>query len=344
MSQTKRPLRRLTVSVLLGALSLSACASPEPTPTAHSPAQGLADAPDGNVTISAVNTVVNSYAQLMVDAPVNATTITVVPAQLAAMGLKAFDLVMLYQAQGALVGTTDDETYGSITNPSGAGRFELLGVTAVNSATGVITLDSLCSGLKNAYSAAGNSQVIRVPQYADLTVSAPGSIVPTAWNGSTGGVVALRARHVTVAANAAISASGKGCRGGAAVKAGSQAADTTTYISTLSSAGAGGGKGEGIAVQFANLFARGANSSGGGGGNAFGSGGGGGGNGGVLATWKGNGVMNLHAAADAMSWALDPAYSANTRTNEDGGGRGGYTQALATADQNATMIGPDSAA
>ena len=229
MNPTKRSLRRRSALPLaFGALSILACSpSQSPQPSPGNVQQTLNDAPDGNRTITTAGTVVNTYAQLTADVAANATSLTVDSTQLTAMGLAAGDLIMILQPQGAAIGTADDNTYGTIGTLNGAGRFEFIGVKAVNTGTGVVSLDTLCNGLKNAYTVAGKSQIVRVPQYADLSVSASGTIVPAAWDGATGGVVAVRARHLTVGANASVNASASGFRGGQTAMAGTAGTDTT---------------------------------------------------------------------------------------------------------------------
>lgn len=341
MNQTKRFLSRHSALSVLGSLALLGCsAGDKPDTDTVQVQRGLNDAPDGDLTTATPNLQVNSYARLTADAAVSATTITVMPAQLTAMNLKVGDLIMIMQMQGATISTTDDNTYGTIMNTGGAGRYELIGVKGVNTTTGVITVDNLCNGLKNAYSVAGNTQVIRVPQYATLTVNSPGSLTVPPWDGARGGVLALRARRVNLTASSQLRATAVGFRGGNPDKAGPSATDTTTFFSTDPTTG--GSKGEGIAGFFANHYGRGAEANGGGGGNAFGAGGGGGANGGSATGWKGNGVMASRNANDNTAWALDPETiaNANNRTNEGGGGRGGYTQAFSVMDESALTKGP----
>ena len=69
-------------------------------------------------------------------------------------------------------------------------------------------------GLRNTDTA--GAQVIRVPQYTTLTVSTGASIVAPAWDGTTGGIVAMTARDgVTLSGTGKIDVSGLGFRGGA---------------------------------------------------------------------------------------------------------------------------------
>jgi len=57
-------------------------------------------------------------------------------------------------------------------------------------------------------------QVIRVPNYNNVTVMAKGTFTCDAWDGITGGILVFRARSLTVDANGEIDVSGKGYKGG----------------------------------------------------------------------------------------------------------------------------------
>lgn len=345
MSQSKFPMRRRSLlPMALGALSVLACSQQVAPSQQQQNQQKLTPTSDGDKTIVLANQILNTYAAVTADVAAGAKTVDVDSAQLAVMGLKTGDLIMIMQMQGAQITTTDDETYGTImnpANPNGAGRFELVQVASVDVAGGVVTVDGLCGGLKNAYRADSHSQIIRVPQFDNLTVTSAGSINPLKWDRDLGigGVVALRAKHFRI--QGSIDASGQGFAGGQEqlplAKLGGTAA-VDTFVSEDDPT-VGGTKGEGIA-GYSGFYGRGASANGGGGGNGFGGGGGGGGNGG-LATWTGNGVMTVPAALPKFSdaWKLDPYYvDNNALSNEYGGGRGGYTQAL--ANQDATTRAP----
>ncbi len=324
--------------LIFGALLGLACSPQAASPLDPEKAQKTSSlAPDGDLTVNA-SQLVNTYAQLTAAAAAGAMSVTVDLTALATMGLQPGDLLMIMQMQGAQIDTSDPTTgtnYGKITSLNGAGSYELISVKGVNLVTGVVTLDGLCGGLKNSYSAAGHSQIVRVPQYNNVTVNSGAQINGQAWNGNTGGVLALRASHVTVLSGASINASTIGFRKGTAVNAGNPANDISLFASANNNDG--GGKGEGIAGVPASSFARGAVANGGGGGNSFGAGGGGGSNGGDPTMWQGAGVMNLHFTNDQTAWGLDPEAQL-ARTNQTGGGRGGYTQA--TSNEDATKVGP----
>jgi cysteine-rich repeat protein len=109
---------------------------------------------------------------------------------------------------------------GSATSVANVGRWELLRVDTV-SATDV----TLASAPVAHYGASpgaddeigiGEGQqrvaLVRVPSYGDMTIASSGSIRAAGWDGLLGGVIALRAAHLTV--EGAIDAEGLGYRSG----------------------------------------------------------------------------------------------------------------------------------
>jgi hypothetical protein len=93
-----------------------------------------------------------------------------------------------------------------------AGRYEF-GIVA-NTGVGTLTLQKT---LVNTYTVDGNSkvQVLRVPHYRNVTVQTGGILTAQAWDGNTGGVVALRvSSKLAVLSNGTVSMDGKGYRGG----------------------------------------------------------------------------------------------------------------------------------
>ncbi|HVE85438.1 MAG TPA: hypothetical protein VND93_21440, partial [Myxococcales bacterium] len=181
----------------------------------------------------------------------------------------AGDLVMVYQAQDALA--VDSGTPGPFDlRPLGAGRWELARVAAVDGGT---TL-ALAAPLGASYPA-GMAQVLVVPEYTTVTVSAGSTLLAPPWNGSTGGVVAFLAQGAVVN-DGEISATGAGFRGGV-----TNSTQTCTGSQTLDGP-PHAGKGEGVAAgrYGPSSTARGNVANGGGGGNTCNAGGGGGGNGG----------------------------------------------------------------
>jgi hypothetical protein len=300
---------------------------------------------DGDVTISA-DTVVNVYAPLAgtVNPVAGDKTLTVTDATFLSAVTKG-DLLLIVQMAGATTDTTNTASYGTILAPlnlGGAGLYEFIGVEGKSG-----TQVTLACGLKNGYSLAGKTQVIRVPQYANLTINSGFTITALAWNGTVGGVVAVHAEN-TLQLDGSIDVSGKGFRGGAAHDSTNTTGQVAVYRSTDPTAG--GEKGEGIAgygtEYTTGQYGRGAPANAGGGGDSHNGGGGGGANARSGLTWTGQGVM-LATVGGAAAWALDPSAGANTRTNSEGGGRGGYSYSnaaqnpLATAPGDATWGGDD---
>lgn len=324
---------------------------------------------DGARTISNSGAEVNAYAALTGsdvvgnDVVAGATTITV--ADLTTLNsnfsaaLAQGDLLLIIQMAGATIGTADTVTsnvsdYGVFSNLGNAGHYEFVGVESVNTTSNQITV---ACGLKNAYSVAGKTQVVRVPQFTTLTIDSGASIIAPAWNGATGGIVALHA-ETTLELDGQIDVTGLGFRGGtAATDKTTDAAGSgiVTYRSATSSDGAD--KGESIAgfgTEYTNgRYGRGAPANGGGGGDSHNAGGGGGANAasGTGAAWTGQGVM-LSSVLGAAAWSLDPDYQnnpagVNTATNSVGGGRGGYSYSdanlspLSVAPGDTTWLGDD---
>ncbi|MFO0562579.1 MAG: Ig-like domain-containing protein [Polyangiales bacterium] len=331
---------------LLGSLSLAALLVPS-LASAQAGREGMR-------TISATNAVINRYTTLATAASAGASTITLssasalASAEFAMMALSPGDLLLIYQAQGATIDATNTAAYGSVTALNGAGRWEFVRVGAVSSNT--ITLDARehPTGLVRSYGPL--AQVVRVPQYARLQVSASGSVIAQPWNGTTGGIVAL-ASNSSLTVVGAVRADAAGFRGGA-VDNNSNAPGSNTAIFRSADSNDGAEKGESIAGGAAaydamnGRFGRGAPANGGGGGNAHNGGGGGGANGGATAGYNGAGVM-LGTVVGAAAWQLDPAFmlNGNALTTGPGGGRGGYTysanngNALTTAPGNVAWGG-----
>ena len=121
---------------------------------------------DGNGTIT-TNTNLNAIAtNLTADCAAGGTTLQVANT----IGFFVGDLVMIYQAQGASINsTTNDESWGAITNMQNAGAYEFAEISSISSTT--ITLKT---GLDRSYSYSriigrltfnNLVQVIKVPRY-----------------------------------------------------------------------------------------------------------------------------------------------------------------------------------
>jgi hypothetical protein len=296
---------------------------------------------DGDLTVSSLGQVVNRYTKVVANINAGTSTITVTSVAADLGTLTTGDLIMVYQAQGASIQTTNDSNYGAILAYNSAGLYEF---AYVNSVVGNdITVS--CE-LKNNYSVAGKTQVIKVPLYSNLTINSGASIAAKAWDGNTGGILVIHVRGI-LTNNGIINVVGKGFRGGKRDNS-SQGAGVAcaNYIYTNQIDAAE--KGESIAGYgpdydlLGGRYGRGAPANGGGGGNSHNHGGGGGANGDNGLPWTGAGVMDPNPAYLA-AWALDPDFIANGNalTNSSGGGRGGFSYSANNLD--ALITGPDDA-
>ncbi len=300
------------------------------------PAEAQTYGKDGSKTVGS-SEIVNLYTRLASNAAAGATQIRVA----ATTGFAAGDLLLIYQAQGATINTgPDDATYGTVTAYNNAGNYEFRGVASIAPGNKI----NLTSGLQRSYTAAGNAQVVRVPLYSSLAVTSGGTITAPAWDGQTGGIVAI---HVNGPAtiDGRMSADTLGFRGGDLTANGGTTGDITSYRTTAVADAAQ--KGEGIAGPASSLangqYGRGAPANGGGGGNNHNAGGGGGSNGGNGNAWTGSGQMPGGCTGCMFAWTLDSAYLAGGGyAGSSGGGRGGYTYSANNGD--ATTQGPGNAA
>jgi uncharacterized repeat protein (TIGR01451 family) len=339
---------------------------------------------NGTRTIATTNTVINQFTTLTAAVSAGASTITV--ANIAALNsgeatgggaLAVGDVILIYQARGASINTTNSRLYGNITDYGNAGHYEFQSVRSVSGSNiGIATLNggASCSAgsIKRSYSA--GAQVIRVPQYASLTVNAGASVITNAWNGATGGVLAMRVQN-TLTVNGTVSASGLGFRGAPQDNFDRASSGFANLFFVSNDDESGGAKGEGIASGAAGSstplgsvtlpytnpggnFDIGAPANGGGGGGSHNGGGGGGANAAASLTpyctvgfttytaavtttisWCGQGVMP-NTVTGNTAWTLDPGYRANGNalTAHVGGGRGGYT--FSANDEDALTAGP----
>ena len=300
-------------------------------------------------SVTASNTIVNSYTSLTADAAVAATTITVAnnnmnSGSVFTNNLEAGDLIYIIQhhggvPQGDATGYAPGNFWGWITNSNfnNSGYNEFAEVASVS---GGGTINLVC-GLVYSYTADDNVQVVRVPRLADLTVNNGASIVAPSWDGTSGGVVALEVNGDLIV-NGTIDVSELGYRGGQ-VDQSSTGFITTEKAST--NAQHGGEKGEGFAGYGSDYdphggrYCKGAAANAGGGGNGDNAGGGGGAN--VSPMSWGDGFGNPdQTAAYANAWNQESAGFATY--TEGSGGRGGYSSS--SNDENALTLGPDQSA
>jgi uncharacterized repeat protein (TIGR01451 family) len=317
---------RRRAALVAAVASLAPCLLLSPGALAWQPGK------DGDLTIGA-NTAYASLPQVRITTLASAaaagdTTLSIS----SAAGITSGDVLMVYQAQGATISSVDTAGYGAVSSLGNAGRFEMVSVLGVVGNT--VTLSPACGVAPLRFSYANASQVIRVPQYGNLSISAGATLSAPQWDGSTGGVMPLLVQGNFVV-NGAVSASGAGFRGGVLDNV-TTAAGTDVPLFRGNSNANGGEKGEGIGgfqVQYDALsgrYGRGAPANGGGGGNAHNGGGGGGANGNSGLAWNGQGNPSLATPAWAAAWNLDGTLTSTTTSS--GGGRGGYTYGSAALD------------
>lgn len=182
--------------------------------------------------------------------------------------LDAGDLLLVIQMQDASIDSANDARYGSGRDQGSgwlelaAGRFELVRVQRVEPEAVVVSGTGPGAGLQFAYhyrdpvdradQGRARWQLVRVPQYRDLTLA--GDLQAAPWNGATGGVLALDVRGELALAGHRLDVTGKGFRGGAALPLAGALGAPGDYRYVAPSAqnladryGQHGSKGEGLA-------------------------------------------------------------------------------------------------
>ena len=292
----------------------------------------------GQVGTESIATQPNSFFPGTGSPGVNATFITVGPGIGVNRGIEAGDLLLIIQMQGADIDATDTNAYGDGTTNAGVTSTVAFGVagyaggvSATNFVAGTYEWAvatgggttfagggtiNLSRGLSQGYlTRSGSSttgkqayQVVRVPQYANVTVT--GGLTVQAWNGSSGGILAIDAAGDINLNGQTIDGNGRGFRGAGGVNVAPQCTATPDPIGCVEYRGLiagtrGGSKGEGLAGTPGRVYdgdplgtgvgtigagadgyvngdlMRGAPGNAGGGGNQHNAGGGGGGNGGA---------------------------------------------------------------
>ena len=183
--------------------------------------------------------------------------------------IAAGNLLLVIQMQDASINTSNNVAYGNgytgtgFTTINNAGNYEF--VTALGPVSGgsvPIAGAGANGGLVFGYTAAAATttkgastyQVVLVPQYSSATLNA-GTTTAAAWNGSTGGILALDISGTLTLNNGTVSVNGLGFRGGAGMQltgaAGSNADYWHAVPATAYTGSAEGGvdapKGEGVA-------------------------------------------------------------------------------------------------
>jgi uncharacterized repeat protein (TIGR01451 family) len=274
------------------------------------------------------------------------------------------DLVLVIQMQDALINNTDSAAYGDglggdpatgATNLRASGLYEFRRVLAVGG--GSMTVDVPLSNTyttanADAFSGHRRFQVVRVPQFASLTLPG-GTVNVTPWNGSTGGLIVLDVSGTLALNGTTLNADATGYRGGGSQEASPIFSNVLTYASSQDTGAPplnlGGAKGEGLAgtprfVRSTTVIngysgldlgssgypgeldlARGAPANAGGGGAQHNAGGGGGGN--VGSGGQGGNSFAFHSSTDTGGCVgFGPAFFAcggdNARAVGGFGGQG----------------------
>ena len=222
----------------------------------------------GTTTLSTANFIANSYYPGAGGATctpgATSTTVGTINAAGNASTIVAGDLVVLIQMQGADINTTNSDQYGDgsgvgtvpsatttsatgYTNANSVGYYEYANVASVSGTTINFSAPlkyGYCNQNYTATTAIRRYQVVKVPKYYDLTVSA--AITGAPWNGTSGGVVILEVAN-TFNLTGSINMNGKGFRGGAGINYGGNNTFANTDVRTMSTSTLNASKGEGIA-------------------------------------------------------------------------------------------------
>jgi gliding motility-associated-like protein len=278
---------------------------------------------------------INSFSQINISGKINsyAAIDSVYPSSDTikvndALNFSANDTVMLMQMQGATVQSdtvTNPHLFGQITDKASAGKYEIIIIKAVNQIQNIIVFNTL---LLNNYNIKEGVQLIKIPSYYNAIVNS--ELTCDAWNGSTGGVLAIIVND-TLFVDDLISSNAKGFRGADLVNSSGDCAesDSAYYRSYYfdDSETEAGKKGEGIAKNSDEYMkGMGAWANAGGGGNARFSGGGGGSNGEVGGPGGNDDVLCNTPAYSVPYW-------------EGLGGRKGYKLYFAVNDSTVFMGG-----
>ncbi len=224
-------------------------------------------------TLSAGGTlsgVLNTYYPGTANVAAGATSIPVGAATGAGGAIANGSLLLVIQMQDASINTGNSVAYGNGSTGSGfttinnAGNYEFVKATGPVSGGSVpISGAGAGGGLVFGYTSAAAStskgrstyQVVLVPQYTSATFSAATPPTALAWNGSTGGVLALDIAGALNLNGATVSVDGQGFRGGAGMQLNGGVGGTNTdyrfpapaTYTGVNENGVDAAKGEGVA-------------------------------------------------------------------------------------------------
>ncbi|MFK7888970.1 MAG: hypothetical protein AB8G16_19095 [Gammaproteobacteria bacterium] len=211
---------------------------------------------DGAVATSGI---VNAYWPGTSNPGTGTTTLVLGSGRGASTPIATGDLILIMQMQDANINSSNSGSYGDGVGGDPAsgstalrrsGRFEFArAASSVGLGGGTLTLTDPTQFNYGTQAATGTRgqrqfQVVRVPQYATLTLN--NTLSALNWNGSSGGVIAVDVAGEFNLNGQTVDASGAGFRGGGARNSTSGSGVNTDYR-TPSSNNANGSKGEGIA-------------------------------------------------------------------------------------------------
>ena len=196
-----------------------------------------------------------------------AVSITLGTSRGAATPIAVGDLLLVIQMQDATINTSNDERYGDgtgtagnttgngsgATNYNNAGQYEFV-VAKSTVVVGTVQIEGKGpgGGLINTYTNANATttqgqrrfQVVRVPQYYDATVT--GAVTASAWNGTSGGIVALDVANTLTFSGGSINVNALGFRGGGGQRLSGGTGANTDYRTRVT-VNTNGNKAEGVA-------------------------------------------------------------------------------------------------
>jgi len=278
-----------------------------------------------------ISGVINDYAGVTnIDYPTNVITVT------SATNFSVGDRVLLIQMQGASIDQSQSSSFGTISSFNNAGNYEFQTICTVTGNDITLTYDIL-----NAYSTTGSVQLVRIPVYTDALISGS-NLTAQAWNGTTGGILAIEVDGTLDFGSNDIDVSGFGFRGGTSVTSGQGCSSwgvDGNYYTSSSSSDQKAYKGEGIAEYISGReCSRGPQANGGGGGNNHNGGGGGGANYG----YGGSGGQRIKRSTftcgsntGVNSKSLSSGYSSSKIFLGGGGGSGHGNNAGSTGENGA---------
>ncbi|MFO0611071.1 MAG: thrombospondin type 3 repeat-containing protein [Polyangiaceae bacterium] len=235
---------------------------------------GVGTGADGALTVTSP-TVVNDYVTLVADAGGSVLLTSDTGGKFG-----AGDLVMIYTSTGKTpVPTTLPDIQTAVTFAGFGvqiGHYEFARIASATS-----TSLTLTKPVETGFSAIV-TQIVRVPEFTDVTISGAGVIHAAPWNGATGGVAAFLANGTVQIGGGGVDVSSAGFRGGVAAAGQTALGDSASLDADPSATliNAMKGEGFGLTTYGATFVGRGNRFGGGGGGDSFHAGGGGGSNGG----------------------------------------------------------------